>query len=153
MLVVLFAISVGACPVVPPTSVRVMDCRMATGLVAGIGRSGTLRALVTRVEQLGGLAYVTTAFEIRTRSNHRLQGRTWNVVYAAGRRRLVRLEVERRYDDDGVAVLAHELRHVVELLESNGRRTGDEVTAGVRETAEARSIQRAVARELRASKR
>lgn len=140
------------CQAALPGCVRVMDCRLAPPLADGLARSATLRRLVDRIEGLAGLVYVTTAIEIRDRNNRRMRGRTWNVVSGAGPRRIARVQVEERYDDDGVGVLAHELQHVVEMLESNGTERRNEIAPGILETRAAQQVQRAVLRELRASR-
>lgn len=140
-----------ACGIEIPRALRVLDCRLTAAVARGLPRSPTLRALLARIEELHGLVYVTTAYEITRRNNHRLRGGTWNAVSAAGPYRLVRVVVEQRYDDDGTALLAHELQHVIELLDSPTGVAGGEISAGIRESRKAQEVERLVTRELRAS--
>ena len=142
------------CSVELPASVRIMDCRLATCLSNALPRSATLRGLTDRIDGLHGLVYITTAVAIRSRNNHRLLGLTWNTLVAAGSHWIARVEIERRYDDEAIALLAHELHHVIELLEpTDGRRDGSQITEGVLETNEAQDVQRRVRRELGSARR
>ena len=143
----------GPCGVEIPRALRVLDCRLAASIARDLPHSATLRALVARIEELHGLVYVTTAMEIRRRNNHRLLGATSSAITVAGPCRLVRVEVERRYDESGTAVVAHELHHVSELLQSPNADPGREISSGIRETNEAQDVERRVARELRAGRR
>jgi hypothetical protein len=141
------------CGLTLPASVRVIDCRLATVLVDALPRSATLRALTARITELHGVVYVTTAVEIRLANNHRASGITLDTIDHSGPNLLMRVEVERRYTDDAIAVLAHELCHVVEILESvDHHGAGYQVWEHVRETSEAQDIQRRVSRELRLSR-
>jgi hypothetical protein len=108
--------------------------------------------VAARVNELHGVVYVTTAVEIRLPNNHRARGVTANVVDRSGPNLVMRVELERRYTDGTIAVLAHELRHVVEILESADHRSvGYQVWDRVWETNEAQDVERRVSRELRVS--
>ena len=93
--------------------IRVLDASLACALSRGYMRSPTLRALVERVEDSNVIVYVD-----RHPPAGRCDGRTQFVSAAAGYR-YVRVTVKTDGVNDGlIALLGHELRHVVEVVDA-----------------------------------
>jgi hypothetical protein len=157
--------STDACGVFLPQFVRVNDCRLAAAVSGGIGRSPTLHELVERIGKLNGVVYVFTTSPVVTPGGFAAEGALSHDVNVTGSTRLLRVTVRRRrdYADDSVATVAHELRHALEILEDPSVRStaavdalftriGDGSFKDVRETTEARNVEQAVQRELKARK-
>jgi hypothetical protein len=144
------------CESTTPAAIRVLDCRMAAILSGALPRSATLRALVARIEELRGIVYVDALTRVTAPgSSNELVGATGLRTFTAGEYRIVYVAIVKRYDDRGAALLAHEFRHVIELLEP-GRSLqvrGYEILPRAIETQEAIDAQSATERELRASRR
>src|SRR5262245_12246659 len=51
----------GACAAILPPQVRVLDCRLAAAVAAGLEQSPTLRQEFARIAELQGIVYVATA--------------------------------------------------------------------------------------------
>lgn len=137
--------------------VRPNDVRVASLLRAGLERSPTLRALVDRIEE----SHVIVYLEMQPRLKARLSGCvSW--VTAVGKYRYVRTSINPEQSLDAqIAALAHELHHVVEIIDNPQvrsesalvalyRRIGVQRPAEIREwdTTEAQSVTQAVRREL-----
>lgn len=151
------------CDPVLPRHIRVMDCRLAASIVDGLRRSLTLRELVDRIAALDGIVYVT--FE-PTRPARRapLLGALSQRLGLSGPISVLRVTVTRNAGDTAIGTVAHEFRHVTEVLEHSDARNEDAVYAlftrigtqvqpGVFETSAALESERVVLRELRASRR
>jgi hypothetical protein len=137
--------------------VRPADDRTATLLRAGLDRSPTFRTLIDRIEDNEVIVYV----EIQRRLRTRLAGcLTW--VADGGRYRYVRASIQRATtQDQQIATIAHELQHVLEIIQHPNVRSeaslaalykqiGDRklVENGLWDTEGARDIGNRVRREL-----
>ena len=130
-----------------PSHIRVMDCRLAASIVDGLRRSDGLRELVDRIAALDGIVYVI-----------------FEPTHPGWRVSVLRVTVTNDAGDKAIGTVAHEFRHVIEVLEHADARNEDAVHAlftrigtefqpGVFETSAALESERVVLRELRASRR
>jgi hypothetical protein len=112
-----------ACDATIPDHVRILDCRLAAAVADAAGRSPILEDLLERVERTDGLVFVTRPPIVGPAT--RLLGGLSHHVTTAGRYRVLRIFFAGRVDDHGVAIVGHELRHALELLETStaSRRT------------------------------
>ncbi len=151
-----------ACDATLPDHLRVLDCDLATALQNGAARSAVLHDLLERVDRADGLIYVTPP--PRTGVATHLLGGFSHDVSVAGRYRILRVFVSDKPSDQVIAIVGHELRHALEVLELSNARTEAEVEAlydriGWRtsgrtvETQAALDVGHAIERELRAAKR
>ena len=151
-----------ACEVALPDHVRILDCQLATAVAAAAGRSTTLRNILDRVQRSDGLVFITQSPGIGT-ARHVAGGLSHKVTRAGGYR-MLRIFVSTRGDDNGIAIVGHELRHALEVLELSTAGSEAEVDAlferlgwhtGVRavETQAARDTGDAIERELRTAKK
>lgn len=150
-----------ACDTAVPDNVRILDCRLAAAVAKAAARSPTLKDILDRVERTDGLVFVTAAPSIGE-ATHLLGGLSHDVT-RAGRFRVLRIFVSGKLDDGAIAIVGHELRHALEVLELSTACTEAEVDAlferlgwrtGPRavETQAARDAGYTIWRELRASK-
>jgi hypothetical protein len=106
-------LTAGAASGVSSSNLRPQSVRIAECVARGIERSATFRALVERIDQGDVVVYIDAPIGM----SHGLSASlTWMAVIPGAR--LVRVSL--RHDlgnHDAVAMLAHELRHVVELLD------------------------------------
>ena len=145
-----------------PRHIRVMNCQLQWIVATGLDRSPTFRQLVGRVDALDGIVYVNSGLAHRPGTSHQLDGLLQHRVVMAGSHRLTFVTMAPASGKRAVATLAHELQHVIELLESDAtseadayelfRRIGITVAASEMETAGALEIQRAVLKELTAGR-
>ncbi|HEY2433225.1 MAG TPA: hypothetical protein VGI12_11180 [Vicinamibacterales bacterium] len=151
-----------ACETALPDHVRILDCRLAAAVADGAARSPILKDLLERVERTDGLVFVTQPPMVGPAT--RLLGGLSHNVSTAGRYRVLRIFFSARVDDHGVAVVGHELRHALELLELSTARSRAEVDelfdrlgwrsgTDVVETQAAVDAGYAIERELTAAKR
>lgn len=149
-----------ACEAVLPDHVRILDCRLMTAVANAASRSATLNDLLQRVQRTNGLIYITPPPPIGPAT--RLLGGFSHGISVAGSYRVLRIFVSGRRDDAAIAIVGHELRHALEVLELTSATTEAEVEAlydrlGWRtsehtvETQAALDTGNAIARELRAS--
>ena len=149
-----------ACEVALPDHVRILDCRLASAVAAAAGRSATLRDILDRVQRSDGLVFITQSPGIGT-TRHVAGGLSHNVT-RAGRYRLLRIFVSTMADDNGIAIVGHELRHALEVLELSTAcsesdvdalfdRLGWRAGAHAVETQAARDTEYTIWRELRAA--
>jgi hypothetical protein len=146
-----------------PDYIRSFDCRLAKVVASGLERSETLRQLVGRVGCLKGIVYIEAQYYVRLQAGIVLPGALAHTVTNAGEYRILRLMVGPHSEDRAIVVLAHELQHAVEVLESDAtteaeidrlfERIGVPGSTGIVETRAAREVGRAVARELLESRR
>ncbi len=97
----------------PPSRVRPQSTRVAGWVARGIAQSPTFRGLVARIDAGDILVYVDASPQVRPNMAARL---TW--MTDTPTIRFVRVSL--RFDlggRDAVAMIAHELQHVVELIE------------------------------------
>ena len=93
------------------THIRAAVPALGEALDAGVGESATLRALVDEIEASDVLVYLTFDFAPAAVTAGHI-----SLMAAAGGCRYLRLAVNPRYDEwRRVGILAHELRHGVEI--------------------------------------
>jgi hypothetical protein len=81
-------------------------------LVEGAKRSASFRQLVQKIDASDGIVYVEEG-----RCGHQVRACLALTVRIAGPNRIMRIIVEpRRYHDELIAAIAHELQHAVEAL-------------------------------------
>ena len=117
----------GASGCVVPVETRLNHIRssepaLEKALEDGFSRSPLFRRLVQRIELLNGIVYLSAGAVIRRgppgEEFHRIAGATSFAVVPAGDYRILRTSVELRSSNRTVAILGHELQHVVEILET-----------------------------------
>ena len=92
------------------TNVRSNDSRSAALLREALERSGTVKGLVSRLNDTKVLVFLDGLNEPGVRS-----GSTW-LISAPGRERMLRVKINTDLrKDDGIALLAHELQHATEV--------------------------------------
>jgi hypothetical protein len=146
-----------------PGQLRVLDCEVANAVSDAIGRSSSLQSMVARIGELKGIVYVTAPVDVTRKTT--LAGGFFHRIVSVGETRLlwIALAHESRYSDHSMAILGHELRHVLEVLESRETRTEADVDAlygrighvtgaGIVETDAAFTMGRQVERELALSR-
>ena len=116
-----------ACDVALPDHVRILDCRVAAAVANAADRSPILKDLLERVERTDGIVYVTASPMVGAAA--RLLGGLSHDVTKAGRFRILRIFVSGKVDDSSIAIVGHELRHALEVLELSGACTEAEVDA------------------------
>jgi hypothetical protein len=156
------ATSVFGCDAVLPDHLRISDCRLATAMAnAAARRSAVLKDILERLERSDGRVVVTA--HPPTRQATPLLGGLYHTVSVEGNLRVLSIVVFGEVDDAMVAVVGHELRHALEVLELSSARTKTEVDAlfnrigwhtskGAVETRAAVDAGNAITRELQASK-
>ena len=151
-----------ACEGTLPDHLRILDCRLAAAVAAAADRSATLRDLLDRVQRTDGLVFITQSSTIGTA--RQAAGGLSHDVTRAGSHRVLRIFVSTMVDDNAIAIVGHELRHALEVLELSTACSEGEVDAlferlgwhaGVRavETQAARDAGETIERELRAAKK
>jgi hypothetical protein len=150
-------------PAVDGTSpIRVRDCDVAKRLTEGLARSATLRQLVQRIDDLHGLVYLDVGRVFGPNTGRLFSGALHGVT-KAGDFCILWVTIAPGGGDQTIAIIGHELRHVVEVLEHPEARTdadvealferiGERIATGVLETEAAGQTGRIVAQELRASR-
>jgi hypothetical protein len=154
--------NVFGCDAVLPDHVHILDCRLATAVAdAAASRSAVLKDLLERVERSDGQVYLTPPPP--TGPATRLLGGLSHKVSAGGRYRVLFIVVSGKVDDAAIAIVGHELRHALEVLELSAAKTEAEVDAlfdrlgwhtseRTIETQAALDAGNAIARELRSAK-
>lgn len=149
-----------ACPAAAavPDQIRTTNCEMMQAIAIGMSTSPTFRQLLERVAELRGIVYLTAAPVIQVQRRRVIDGTLQHRVIVAGPYRLLFVTVTPYPNLRPIAILAHELQHAVEVLESGAttaqaidrlfERIGMRVGAGTTETAAALAIQRSVINEL-----
>jgi hypothetical protein len=149
-----------ACEAVLPDHVRIFDCQLAAAVANAASRSAILNDLLHRVQRTNGLVFVTPLPVLTPEKN--LLGGLSHDISVAGSFRVLRIFLNGKRDDAAMAIVGHELRHALEVLESPAAtraevdalydRLGWPTSALTVETQQALDAQYAIARELRASK-
>lgn len=142
-----------------PDQVRVADCGLAKAIASGLERSETLRKEVDRVGHLKGIVYLESRYFVQPRTRAVLSGALLHTVSQAGSRRILRVIVAPESGDRPILVVAHELQHAIEVLESDAmteadidqlfERIGTPAATGIVETQAALDVERTVGRELK----
>jgi hypothetical protein len=151
-----------ACETTLPYHLRVQDCRLAAAVADAATRSSTLSDLIERIQRSNALVFVGPPPNFGPGSN--LLGGVYLEAAPAGSYRIVRVFVSRNSGDAAIATFGHELRHVLELLDTAGAKDDLEAKAlagrdvwhsGLHtiETQAALDAGNAITRELRAAKR
>jgi hypothetical protein len=146
-----------------PGQIRVTDCAIARALKDGLARSESLVSLVERIGSLKGIVYVSLLERTRAQGvagglSHKVSAGTESCILQVG---VVR---DYAYGDRTIVTLAHEFRHVLEVLEHPEARTEQDVdllytrigrpsAAGAMETEAALETERIVANELKHNKK
>jgi hypothetical protein len=142
-----------------PPQLRPLDCRLAAAIADGVERSATFRQLVERVGTLSGIVYIQLKLYVDPHTKRVLDGALSHSVTTAGAHRVLHVIVGAEQGDRPIVILAHELRHAIEVLEAPNVSTEDAVDrlferigththSGVVETQAALDAERAVRREL-----
>jgi hypothetical protein len=155
-------LALGANPTVASdfTHVRSDDASIRALLRSGYERSSTFKRLVDEIESLPGIVYIEPAAKL----SRGMDGVLLHAVGGSGDIAMLRVLLKTNLAGDyAVAVLAHELQHVAEVLRAGPPRNGTEMAARFAahdpqkgdskfETEEARAITGAVLRELGAKR-
>lgn len=97
----------------PANQIRPQSARVTRWLARGVAQSPTLRALVERIERADVIVYVE---ERRTLGSGLAASITW--MSATPHARYVRAAIRAGLSEkDSLAMLAHELQHVVEVID------------------------------------
>jgi hypothetical protein len=142
-----------------PTQLRALDCQLAEAIADGLARSSTFRRVVERVGALNGVVYIQARPYVDSRTNRVLDGALSHAVTTAGPYRVLRVLVRPQHGDVMVALLGHELQHVLEVLGALDasteqdvdrlfERIGAQAFAGAVETAAATATERTIRLEL-----
>ena len=141
-----------------PDHVRPGSCAMAAVTASALGRSQTFRGLVDRIGSLKGIVYVTPSAYIEPGTRRVLTGALLPRMTWAGEHRVLYVLVKPGPGDRPAITLAHELHHVLEVLEAGAacdsdvetyfERIGVRTGAWVVETPGAVDVERQVRREL-----
>jgi hypothetical protein len=138
--------------------VRSDDASIRALLRRGYDRSPTIRALVDEIESRPGIVYIEQAVKL----SRGMDGALLHAVAGSGQMPLLRVLLKTNLAPDyAIAVLAHELQHVVEVLRAGPPNDAaamaalfavlDQQTADSKfETEDARAITSLVLNELRA---
>ena len=144
--------------------VRALDRESADVLAAGLARSRDFRRMVDRIENMDAMVFIHHGGSPHPTTTHRLGGFLSHHVGLAGSARVLHITLTDRFGDRGIAVLAHELQHALEVLEAPEARSDTDVDAlfdrigfrrgpGIVETAAALDVQATVAQQLAAERR
>jgi hypothetical protein len=142
-----------------PLQLRTVDCPLASAIADGLKRSATFREVAERVGLLGGIVYIQLKQYVDPHTKRVLDGALSHSVTTAGAHRVLHVMVGAAQGDRPIVILAHELRHVIEVLEAPDvstekavdqlfERISTHTHSGVVETQAALDVERAVRREL-----
>ena len=114
----------------PKARVRPMHKRVETLLATGMERSATFRHLVRRIEASDVIVYVETRHDLRAGV-----GGSMRFVTRSATDRFVRIQLNATYNTHTlVALLGHELQHVVEVAEHPEVRSSEDLREFYRRT-------------------
>ena len=114
----------------PTTRVRAMDKRVEALLATGMDRSATFRQLVHRIEASDVIVYVETRYDMRDGV-----GGSMRFITRSATHRFLRVQLNARSSAYTlVALLGHELQHVVEIADHPEVRSTEDVRAFYRRT-------------------
>lgn len=141
-----------------PDHIRTTTCNMRRAVVLGMSDSPTFRGLVERVAALHGIVYLTAKQVVQSHTLRAIDGTLQHRVTVAGSYRILYVTVTPYSGSRPTRIIAHELQHAIEVLESNagtGReiddlfdRIGVSVATHTIETEAALAIEATVAKEL-----
>jgi hypothetical protein len=153
------------CPVAAaiPNQIRTASCEMTQAIAIGVSTSPTFRRLLERVAALRGIVYLTAKPIVQTEARRVINGTLQHRVTVSGSYRLLYVTVTPYSGPRAIAIIAHELQHAIEVLESDAttdqaivrlfERIGTRAGAQTMETAAALDIQRTVMNELATARR
>jgi hypothetical protein len=140
-----------------------MSCELTQAIAIGVSHSPTFRRLLERLGELRGIVYLTARPFVQAERGRVIDGTLQHRVTVAGSYRLLYATVTPYSGLRPIAIIAHELQHAVEVLESDAttkqeierlfERIGTRVGAGTMETAAALDIQQTVINELATARR
>jgi uncharacterized protein with gpF-like domain len=141
-----------------PDHIRTTNCDMMHAIEVGMSASPTFRRLVERVAALHGIVYLTAKQVVQGQTRRVIDGTLQHRVTVAGSYRLLYATVTPYSGLRPIPIIAHELQHTIEVLESNAmsgseiddlfERIGMRTAASTFETEAALTAQADVAREL-----
>jgi hypothetical protein len=141
-----------------PDHIRPRTCAMAAVTASALGRSPTFRRMVDRIGRLKGIVYIIPSAYVEPGTRRVLPGALLQRVTWAGDHRVLYVLVKPESGDRPAITMAHELHHVLEVLEAGAAcdsdveayfaRMGSRTSAWVVETPGAADVERQVRREL-----
>ena len=141
-----------------PGHIRTISCEMRRAVVLGMSDSPTFRRLVERVAALNGIVYLTAKQVVQSHTLREIDGTLQHRVTVAGSHRILWATVTPYSGPRPTRIIAHELQHAIEVLESNATsereiddlfdRIGVSVATHTIETQAALTIEATVATEL-----
>jgi hypothetical protein len=145
-----------------PEHIRTTSCDMRRAIELGMSASPSFRRLVERVAGLHGIVYLTAKQVMQSQTRRVIDGTLQHRVTDAGSYRLLYATVAPYSGLRPIPIIAHELQHAIEVLESNAKseseiddlfeRIGVRTAASTFETEAALDVQAAVAKELASGK-
>jgi len=141
-----------------PEHIRTTTCDMMRAIALGMSDSPSFRRLVERVAALHGIVYLTPKQVVQPLTLRVIDGTLQHRVTIAGSHRLLYATVTPYRGLRPIPIIAHELQHAIEILESNAtsereiddlfERIGVHTAARSVETAAALAVEATVAKEL-----
>jgi hypothetical protein len=141
-----------------PAQIRTTNCDMMRAIALGMSDSPSFRRLVERVAALHGIVYLTPKQVVQSQNLRVIDGTLQHRVTVTGSHRLLFATVTPYSGLRPIPIIAHELQHAIEVLESNAtsereiddlfERIGVHTAARTVETAAATAVEAAVAKEL-----
>jgi len=141
-----------------PDHIRTTSCDMMRAIDLGMSASPSFRRLVERVAMLHGIVYFTAKQVVQSQTLRVIDGTLQHRVTVAGSYRLLFATVTPYRGLRPIPVIAHELQHALELLESNAtsereiddlfERIGVYTATRTVETAAALAVEETVKKEL-----
>jgi len=114
----------------PKARVRPMQTRIGTLIATGMDRSATFRQLVRRIETSDVIVYIEARHDLRAGV-----GASMRFVTRSATDRFLRIQLNGDYSNHTlVALLGHELQHVVEVAEQPEVQSADDLRAFYRRT-------------------
>ena len=114
----------------PKARVRPMHTRVGTLLATGMDRSATFRQLVRQIEESDVIVYIEARHDLRSGV-----GASMRFVTRSATDRFLRIQLNADYSDHTlVALLGHELQHVVEVADQPAVQSADDLRAFYRRT-------------------
>lgn len=146
-----------------PDHIRTTSCEMKQAVAIGMSTSPTFRRLVERVADLRGIVYLTATQVVQSQTRRVIDGTLQHRVTIAGSYRLLYVTVTPYSGLRPIAIIAHELQHAIEVLQSDAtterdidelfKRIGVRAAAWTSETTAALDVQRTVAEELASARK
>jgi hypothetical protein len=117
-------------PVNPHARVRPMQPLVEKLVATGMGRSAAFRQLVHQIEASDVIVYIEARRDLRTGV-----GASMRFLATSATHRFVKIHLDANHNFNVlVALLGHELQHVVEVAQTSSIRSADDLRAFYRET-------------------